>query len=185
MKIQEENFRMPSGEILSIRSATGADAGKIREHRFITSGETHFMARYPEDGPLDAARAREGTEAMEQSSTDFLVTAFAGDTVVGDLGVTMVRPIMKYRHRAYLGMSIRRAYWECGLGTRMLEIALAQAKANGFEQVELGVFSDNPRAIHVYEKMGFRQYGRQPRAFKLKDGSYADELIMVKFLSEE
>ncbi len=44
-----------------------------------------------------------------------------------------------------------------------------QAKANGFEQVELGVYSDNDRARHMYRKMGFREYGMNPRAFKLKD----------------
>ena len=56
------------------------------------------------------------------------------------------------------------------------------ARANGFEQLELGVYSDNSRAIHLYEKFGFERYGIQPRAFKLKDGTYRDEIIMVKML---
>ena len=60
--------------------------------------------------------------------------------------------------------------------------AVEQAKANGFEQLELGVFEDNQAAIHLYEKFGFRTCGVQPRAFKLKDGSYRDELFMVKML---
>ena len=55
-------------------------------------------------------------------------------------------------------------------------------RANGFEQLELGVYSDNARAIHLYEKFGFERYGIQPRAFKLKDGTYRDEIIMVKML---
>ena len=42
--------------------------------------------------------------------------------------------------------------------------------------------SDNARAIHLYEKVGFERYGIQPRAFKLKDGTYRDEIIMVKML---
>lgn len=59
---------------------------------------------------------------------------------------------------------------------------MKQAKANGFEQLELGVFEDNTEAIHIYEKFGFQKYGVQPRAFKLKDGTYRDEIIMVKML---
>ena len=47
------------------------------------------------------------------------------------------------------------------------------------EQVELGVYSDNDRARHMYRKMGFREYGMNPRAFKLKDGTYRDEIIMA------
>ena len=61
----------------------------------------------------------------------------------------------------------------------MLDIALEQAKKNGFEQVELGVFEDNLRAIHLYKKCGFKKVGIQPRAFKLKDGTYRDEVQMV------
>ena len=62
------------------------------------------------------------------------------------------------------------------------QLAIDQTRANGFEQLELEVYSDNSRAIHLYEKFGFERYGIQPRAFKLKDGSYRDEIIMVKML---
>ena len=43
----------------------------------------------------------------------------------------------------------------------------------------LGVYSDNDRARHMYKKMGFKEYGMNPRAFKLKDGTYRDEIIMA------
>ena len=29
------------------------------------------------------------------------------------------------------------------------------------------------------KKMGFKEYGMNPRAFKLKDGTYRDEIIMA------
>lgn len=64
----------------------------------------------------------------------------------------------------------------------MIETAVAQARENGFEQIELSVFEDNARAIHLYEKLGFQRFGIQPRAYKLKDGSYRDEIIMVRLL---
>ena len=63
-----------------------------------------------------------------------------------------------------------------------MQLAIGQTRANGFEQLELGVYSDNSRAIHLYEKFGFERYGIQPRAFKLKDGTFRDEIIMVKML---
>lgn len=37
----------------------------------------------------------------------------------------------------------------------------------------------NTRAIHVYEKVGFRQAGRIPKGF-FKNGSYIDRVIMAK-----
>ena len=169
-------------KIIEIRSALPEDAEKLKALREATAAETHFMARYPEDGDFDLDKMRNGIESMRDSERDYLVTAFLGDEIVGDLGVTLVRPHMKYLHRAYLGMSIRQKCTGMGLGSFMMEIALEQAKMNGFEQVELGVFSDNERAQGLYRKYGFKEYGRTPRAFKLKDGTYRDEIIMVRML---
>ncbi len=182
MLIKEKEIILKNGQIITLKSATAAEAEGICEHRYRTSGETHFMARYPEEGRLNTEKAREGIKSMEEDEQNFLVTAYLNGKIIGDAGVTKVRELMKYRHRAYFGMSILAEYCELGLGSAMMEVAIAQAKENGFEQIELGVFEDNPRAIHLYEKYGFEKYGVQPRAFKLKDGTYRDEIIMVKFL---
>lgn len=180
MKIEERTFLFPNGERAIIRSAGPEDALLVKTHRETTASETHFMAREPEDGQMNLQRITVILDEVEKSERDFMVTAFVGDEAIGDLGVTTVRPHVKYLHRAYLGMSIRQKYTGMGLGTFMMQIALEQAKKNGFEQVELGVFSDNERARHLYKKSGFKEYGMNPRAFKLKDGTYCDEIIMAK-----
>lgn len=181
MLIEPRVFRW-NEKTIEIRSALPEDAKKLKAHREATAAETYFMARYPEDGDFDFDKMRNSIESMRDSQRDYLVTAFLGDEIVGDLGVMLVRPHMKYLHRAYLGMSIRQKCTGIGLGSFMMEIALEQAKKNGFEQVELGVFSDNERAQGLYRKYGFKEYGRTPRAFKLKDGTYRDEIIMVRML---
>ena len=81
-----------------------------------------------------------------------------------------------------MGISVRKEYWGCGLGSYLMQLAIDQTRTNGFEQLELGVFSDNTRAIHLYEKVGFERCGTIPHAFKLKDGTYRDEIMMVKML---
>lgn len=182
MRIREENFTLKNGKMVVIRSAAADDWQLLSEHRRITSGETHFMARYPEECDFQEARMRAYLTAAEESPLGFMVTAFDGGRIVGDLGVAELRAHLKYRHRAYMGVSIQEAYCGSGLGSRMLEIAIRQAKENGFEQMELGVFSDNVRAMGLYEKFGFQKFGMTPRAYKLKDGSYRDEIIMVRFL---
>lgn len=182
MLIKEREVTLKNGQIIILKSATAADAEGICEHRYRTSGETHFMARYPEEGRLNSEKMKEGLKNLEEDEQAFLVTAYLDGKIIGDAGVTKVRELMKYRHRAYFGMSILAEYCAQGLGSAMMETAITQAKANGFEQIELGVFEDNPRAIHLYEKFGFEKFGVQPRAFKLKDGTYRDELIMIKFL---
>ena len=53
------------------------------------------------------------------------------------------------------------------------------------KEQKLGVYSDYDKAGHMYKKMGFKEYGMNPRAFKLKDGTYRDEIIMAKIFCEE
>lgn len=181
MKIEPREYELPSGKALLVRSVTAADAEVYIKFMCMTSGETHFMARYPEEcvyGPETAA----SLAACEESPFNFEVGAFDGEEQVGGVGVAQVRPHIKYRHRAVMGISVRKEYWDCGLGSYLMQLAIDQTRSNGFEQLELGVYSDNARAIHLYEKFGFERYGIQPRAFKLKDGTYRDEIIMVKML---
>lgn len=185
MRIEEAKYILPDGREILIKSAGPEDAMKVKLHREATAAETHFMAREPEDGPFNLERIKEGLSSFAESERDFMVSAYLDGEMVGDLGVSVVKPHIKYLHRAYLGMAIREEFTGMGLGSFMMQTALQQAKENRFEQVELGVYSDNDRARHMYTKMGFKEYGKNPRAFKLKNGTYADEIIMVNFLDGE
>ena len=181
MKIEPRTFQLPSGEVLTVRSLCADDAEALNTFRLATYCETHFMARYPEEcASLEAVQ--KGLAGSESSALNFEVGAFAGEKLVGEFGVAQVRPHIKYRHRAGMGISVLKDYWGCGLGSFLMQLAVDQAKANGFEQLELDVYSDNARAIHLYEKFGFERCGTMPRAFKLKDGTYRDEIMMVKML---
>ena len=61
----------------------------------------------------------------------------------------------------------------------MMQEILEIVRQSSFEQLELTVFADNERAIRLYEKAGFVKTGVLPRAYRLKDGSYHDEVQMV------
>lgn len=65
-----------------------------------------------------------------------------------------------------------------GYGTEALRLAVNY----GFEEanlhrIELGVFDFNPRAIHVYEKIGFKLEGTLRDAL-LWDGKFHDQYLM-------
>ena len=182
MKIEPRTFTLPNGEVLTVRSLCADDAEALSAFRNAIYSETHFMARYPEEGASLEEKVRNGLAACEESPVNFEVGVFDGEEQVGDVAVCCVKNALKTRHRAVMGISIEQKYWGCGLGSYLMQLAIDQTRANGFEQLELGVYSDNARAIHLYEKFGFERYGIQPRAFKLKDGTYRDEIIMVKML---
>lgn len=46
----------------------------------------------------------------------------------------------------------------------------------------LEVYSTNKRAIHVYEKLGFKETGRIPKGL-FRNGKYIDQVVMVKELA--
>lgn len=182
MKIAEKEIILRSGKRILLRSPGGEDAGALNAHRQITSRETYFMARYPEEMEYEEKALRKQLEELCAADKAFGISAFCDGSLVADCRVTKVRDSMKYRHRGYFGISIQKAFWGQGLGSLMLQEAIRISRENGFEQLELGAFADNTRAVHLYEKAGFQHYGIQPRAFKLKDGTYRDEVIMVLFL---
>ena len=83
------------------------------------------------------------------------------------------------RHVGGLGIGIKKGYQDIGIGTEMLKALIAQAEKMGLKMLNLSAFSTNKRAIHVYEKAGFKETGRRPKFF-YKDGRYIDDIIMVK-----
>jgi RimJ/RimL family protein N-acetyltransferase len=68
--------------------------------------------------------------------------------------------------------------WGRGYGTETAELMLAHAfERIGLHRVGLAVFAFNERAIHAYQKAGFRVEGRLRDAIT-RDGRYWDEIQM-------
>ena len=68
--------------------------------------------------------------------------------------------------------------WGCGLGTEATRILVNYAFEDlNLERVWLRVFEMNPRAIRMYEKVGFVQEGRLRRASFIQ-GKMVDVLLM-------
>lgn len=79
---------------------------------------------------------------------------------------------------AMLGILLGKPYWGHGFGSEALALLLDYAFTElNFHRVELGVFAFNQRAIHVYQKVGFREAGRR-RQTLFRAGQWHDEVIM-------
>ena len=57
-----------------------------------------------------------------------------------------------------------------GLGTEAVRMSVGHAFSCGLHRVELEVYDFNPRARHVYEKVGFRLEGTRRHALRFDDG---------------
>jgi RimJ/RimL family protein N-acetyltransferase len=65
-----------------------------------------------------------------------------------------------------------------GLGKALMEVTVREALRSGLTRIKLGVFSDNARAIALYEKTGFVREGVL-RDHVLIDGRYQDLIMMA------
>ncbi|WP_327179633.1 GNAT family N-acetyltransferase [Streptomyces sp. NBC_01335] len=62
-------------------------------------------------------------------------------------------------------LAVHPALQSCGVGTVLVEAAEQRIRNRGLRQAELGVEEDNPRARALYERLGYRAYGREPDAW--------------------
>ncbi|TPW21667.1 MAG: putative acetyltransferase [Elusimicrobia bacterium] len=83
-------------------------------------------------------------------------------------------------HTGSLGMGLLKEYRGRGLGRKLMDAAIAAAKSQGVERVELEVYASNAAAVTLYRKLGFREEGRKLKARKI-DGAYDDSVVMALF----
>ena len=115
--------------------------------------------------------------ALLEKGEEFSLVAEVDGKVVANSEVTKRGGYS--RHVGGVGIGIKKGYRDVGIGTEMLKTLIAQAKKAGLKMLTLSVFSTNKRAIHVYEKVGFKETGRRPKFF-YKNGKYIDRVIMTK-----
>ena len=85
-------------------------------------------------------------------------------------------------HRVKLGITVKKKYWNQGIGREIIDAMLQYASNNKtIEIVELEVHSKNYGAISLYERFGFEEIGYYPDYFKYKDG-YGDAILMNLYL---
>ena len=88
-------------------------------------------------------------------------------------------------HVVYLGgVAIHPVHSGKGLGIEMLEDIVKLAKERGFLRVELTTATFNEKAIHIYEKVGFKQEGiLRNFTFLQSENRYIDETVMAILLN--
>ena len=98
--------------------------------------------------------------------------------------IRLDRKTHRLSHVAYIGgFGILSAYQNMGLGKRIMHAAIEKLAGEGVKRIELIVEGDNPRAIKLYESLGFQKEGTLRRFFKrASDSSYIDDLYMARLL---
>ncbi len=83
------------------------------------------------------------------------------------------------RHCGGLGIGILKAYRGQGVGGQLLANVIRHSWDNGLTRLQLDVYSDNHRAIALYQKHGYQYEGTKRNAI-LIDGRYRDLNVMAQ-----
>ncbi|ANH36448.1 hypothetical protein MAFF211471_51370 (plasmid) [Ralstonia solanacearum] len=124
-------------------------------------------------------RLSEGEDANE-----VVFGCVCDDQLAGVVGLAFERR-EKTRHKATLfGMYVSAGFRHLGLGGKLMNCALAHAKARpGIEVIQLTVSEGNHAAQALYERSGFVQFGREPYAIAVGAG-FVSKIHMWRSVSE-
>lgn len=144
-----------------------------------------MLVAFPDAFTSDAATERARTAASYEPRLDaqgsrFTLGIRAGGRLVAALSCE-AQPRARERHVGHLAAMMVEPDWQRrGLGRRLLDAAIARARADGrLLQLALSVSEGNDAAIALYEAAGFVRYGCLPRAVRRDDGSFLDKRLMV------
>jgi ribosomal protein S18 acetylase RimI-like enzyme len=104
------------------------------------------------------------------------VVADVDRKLVGNSEVTRGKFSDEFYH-GKLGIAVHRDYRGLGIGLEMMKTLVEESRKLGLKTIELETFATNPRAIRVYEKVGFKQVGRIPKKILRKD-HHIDIIVM-------
>ena len=116
------------------------------------------------------------------ANEQFMVGAFDQGELIGIVGFERMER-QRARHRGeVVQMYVNKAYRGQNIGEKLLRELIKQAfQLEGIEQLQLSVIAGNRAAISLYEKLGFKTFGLQPRYFKVGDRYMDQQFGMVHF----
>lgn len=147
-----------------LRNATGDDAQEVYDVFLLTHEQTDFLSSYRDETSFDVAFEKQFLTDIEDSEKEIYLCAVVDGHIVGTASVFTIGP-NKVKHRAEFGIAIDKDYWGIGIGQALTEACIECSKIAGYSQLELEVASENTSAIALYKKMGFVEFGRNPRGF--------------------
>lgn len=115
---------------------------------------------------------------INRGENQYWYVAEESGKVVG-LGILMNHGNLRKRHVAAITLMVNSKYQNRGIGSLLMKKLISLSENLNIIRLELCVFRDNCKAINLYKKFGFVEEGIKVKS-ALKNGEYADEIIMAR-----
>lgn len=173
-------FTTKSGKHAVVRYPRWEDVHDLLKHINAVSAENVYITFSGEQQTLEQEAAYVASEfvLMEVGNAIKLFCyvdgVFAG---VCDIHRDLAKK-KRGAHVSIFGLVIGKDYRGDGIGFELAKATLSEAKhLEGLRIVHLDCFGANTSALRLYEKLGFKEVGRFPKALLYKD-AYDDEVLM-------
>ncbi|WP_200939107.1 GNAT family N-acetyltransferase [Rhizobium sp. Leaf311] len=165
---------------VTIRKLSGSDAAEYRAIRLegLLAHPEAFGASWEDESLMTVDDFAERLERQP------VFGAFLAETgaMVGTVGIK-VPTASKTTHKGMIwGMYVRQEARGLGVGVALIQHVLDYSRPF-LEQITLVVEASNVSAQKLYRKMGFEQYGYEPRALKIGN-TYYDDVLMTLALKD-
>ncbi len=170
----------------TVRKAIPADArGYIALIKGVLREQPPVDTPYaPDEFDPPVERIRDRIAEVAASDNSLFLVAEGGRKIVGTLtcgGGTLAAD----RHMTALGIYVAKDWRDQGMGRALMTRCVEWAQASPvIERVELEVYAQNARAIHLYEAFGFEREGVKRRLY-YQHGTPIDMLIMALLLEKQ
>jgi L-amino acid N-acyltransferase YncA len=154
----------------TVRPAQAGDARAMAELFAAVAAERDGIATEP---PVDV----DERAAVFAATAGGSVVASAGGRVVGMIHVEASR-----HGFGEFGMLVDRDWRGRGVGSALVEAAIAWARAAGLHKLCLEVFPHNAAGIALYRRAGFTQEGRRVAQYRRASGELWDTIVMGRAL---
>ncbi|MBD5505524.1 MAG: GNAT family N-acetyltransferase [Lachnospiraceae bacterium] len=171
-----------TGYEVILRNAEINDAEDLIKYLKITTSETPYLIREPDEVTLSLEQEQNFIQRVMDSDRELMLVAIIDGKHIGNCSLMGIGGYRRYQHRCSVAIALYQEYCGRGIGKIMLQTVLEIAKEIGYEQAELEVIADNKNAIALYENLGFEKYGHFPDNMKYENGKYADAYWMMKKL---
>lgn len=158
-----------------IKEAMPEDAEMLIAYTKQVGGETDNLTFDGNGFPITIEQEARFLQKTHDDKHSIHLLAWKDNRIVGDGSLSGFPRRMS--HRAELGLTVSKAEWNKGVGSLLMEKLIEYARNNEIEVINLEVRNDNKRAIHLYEKFGFRIIGTLPAYFKI-GREYVDFILM-------
>ncbi|MBO4437708.1 MAG: GNAT family N-acetyltransferase [Spirochaetaceae bacterium] len=163
-----------------IREAVPDDAEKMISYLNQVGGESDNLLHGENEFTVPIEGVKRKLAMSKDSENSIVLIALDNEQIIARAELEGYYPA-RIRHRAKFSISVRKDYWNQGIGSEMIKRVFEQAEKMKLRIIELEVISDNVRAINLYHKMGFADIGIYKDYFYV-NAMFKDAIVMQKIL---